>query len=387
VALTRNNGPFGATAGHPLEVEPRRFGACNLRKPQIILALLAFSLPIPGAAHAAGGQSDAPSDAPQQLIEMVNGAAGDRAVGAVLSLPQYVSELDRWTHAIEKAPEDTEGLKALRKTVPPEWNVNVDGSPVRVPANWMTRALYDIETNGEHRTARIQEIQAHLATLRQSAVSLALAPPPQAAAEDARKKLNAILSRKEFTGAKGPSAIDRLIDRVERWIYRMLSKIFHKVHISGHATDYFAWGAIVFAFVVLAWWTVRYLRDRSRQQTLDLRGTSRPPAGSREWAREAVAAGQRGAYREAIHCAYWAGIARLEESGALPPDRARTPRESLRLLDSKLTQREPLANLTQRFEWIWYGDHAATAADWDDVVSQLERIGCLLRSTHAIAAS
>jgi hypothetical protein len=43
--------------------------------------------------------------------------------------------------------------------------------------------------------------------------------------------------------------------------------------------------------------------------------------------------------------------------------------------------------LTQRFEWIWYGDHAATAADWDDVVSQLERIGCLLRSTHAIAAS
>jgi hypothetical protein len=349
--------------------------------------LLASSLPVPGAAHAAGGQSGAPSDAPQQLIEMVNGAAGDQVVGAALSLPQYVSELDRWTHAIENAPEDTEGLKALRKTVPPEWNVNVDGSAIRVPANWMTRALYDIESNGDHRSARIQEIQAHLATLRQSAASLALAPPPQAAADDARKKLSAILSRKEFAGARGPSAIDRLIDKVERWIYRMLSKIFRKVHISGHATDYFAWGAIVLAFVVLAWWTVRYLRERSRQQTLDLRGASRPPAGSREWAREAVAAAQRGAYREAIHSAYWAGIARLEESGALPTDRARTPRESLRLLETHLTQREPLANLTQRLEWTWYGDHAATAEDWDDVVSQLERIGCLLRSTHAIAAS
>jgi hypothetical protein len=335
------------------------------------------------AARASGAQSGAPP----QVIEMANGSAADQTVGPVLSVPQYVSEIDRWTHAIENAPEDTEGLKALRKTVPPEWNVNVEGSPVRVPANWLTRALYDMQVNADHRPARIQEVEAHLATLRQSAASLARAAPPPGAADDARKKLNAILSRKEFAGAQGPSAIDRLIAGVKRWIDMMLSKIFHKIHISGHASDYFAWTAIVLAFLVLAWWTVRYLRERSRQQTLDLRGASKPPAGSREWAREAVAAAQRGAYRDAIHCAYWAGIARLEESGALPPDRARTPRESLRLLDSKLTQRQPLANLTQRFEWTWYGDHAASAADWDDVVLQLERIGCLLRSTHAIAAS
>ncbi|MGA8101657.1 MAG: DUF4129 domain-containing protein [Candidatus Acidiferrales bacterium] len=336
--------------------------------------------------HAASA-SGAPSGAPPPVIEMANGLAADQAGGPVLSLPQYVSELDRWTHAIENAPEDAAALKALRKTVPPEWNVNVDGSPVRVPANWLTRALYDIEANGDHRNARIKEIQAHLATLRESAASLTLAPPGPAAADDARKKLNAILSRKEFAGAQGPSPIDRLIDKVKRWLDRMLSKIFRKVHISGHATDYFAWAAIVVAFLALSWWTVRYLRERSRQQTLDLRGAAKPPAGSREWAREAVAAAQRGGYRDAIHCAYWAGIARLEESGALPPDRARTPRESLRVLDAKLTQREPLANLTQRLEWTWYGDHAATAADWDEVVSQLERIGGLLRSTHAIAAS
>ncbi len=336
--------------------------------------------------HAASA-SGARSSAPPRASEKPARPTADQATGPPLSLPQYVSELDRWTHAIENAPEDTEALKALRKTVPAEWNVDVDGSPVQVSANWLSRALYDMETNGDHRTARLKQIQAHLATLRQSAASLTLAPPAPASAEDARKKLTAILSRKEFGGAQGPSAIDRLIDRVERWLERILNKIFHKVHISGHASDYFAWGAIVLAFLALSWWTVRYLRERSRQQTLDLRGASRPPAGSREWAREAAAAAQRGAYRDAIHCAYWAGIARLEESGALPPDRARTPRESLRVVDLKLTQREPLANLTQRFEWTWYGDHAATAADWDEVVSQLERIGCLLRSTHAIAAS
>jgi len=340
---------------------------------------------LPHAASVSGARSGAAS----QGIEKTAGSAAADTAGPALSVPQYVSELDRWTRAIQNAPQDAASLQALRKTVPPEWNVDVDGSSsiARVPTNWLVRALYDMQYHADHRPVRIQEAEAHLATLRQCAASLTLAPAPPGSADNARKNLKAILSRKEFAGAQGPSPIGHLIAKVEKWLDRMLSKIFRKVHIAGHATDYFAWAAIVLAFFVLAWWTVRYLRERSRQQTLDLRGASQPPPGSREWAREAITAAQRGAYRDAIHCAYWAGIARLEESGALPPDRARTPRESLRLLDSKLTQREPLAHLTQRFEWTWYGDHAATAADWDDVVSQLERIGCLLRSTHAIAAS
>jgi hypothetical protein len=328
---------------------------------------LVCSLAISPAVRAAGAPSDAPAPP--------------------LTLPQYVSELDRWTHAVQNAPEDSEALKALRKTVPPEWNVAVDGAPVRVSTSWLTRALYDMQINAAHRPARIEETQAHLATLRHEAASLALAPRPRASADEAHKKLDAILSRKEFAGAQGPSTLDRWIAKVEKWIDHVLNKIFGKVHISGHPGNYFAWTAIIVAFLALAWWTVRYLSERARQQNLDLRGASRPPAGSRQWAREAVAAAQQGAYRDAIHCAYWAGIARLEELGTLPPDRARTPRESLRLLDAKLAQREPLANLTQRFEWIWYGDHAATAADWNEAVSQLERIGCLLHSTHAIAAS
>ncbi|MGA8231383.1 MAG: hypothetical protein WB795_07865, partial [Candidatus Acidiferrales bacterium] len=65
--------------------------------------------------HAASA-SGAPSGAPPPVIEMANGLAADQAGGPVLSLPQYVSELDRWTHAIENAPEDAAALKALRKT-------------------------------------------------------------------------------------------------------------------------------------------------------------------------------------------------------------------------------------------------------------------------------
>jgi hypothetical protein len=37
----------------------------------------------------------------------------------------------------------------------------------------------------------------------------------------------------------------------------------------------------------------------------------------------------------------------------------------------------PLAQLTRRFELVWYGYRDATAADWDDAAQQLEILGCL----------
>jgi hypothetical protein len=88
----------------------------------------------------------------------------------------------------------------------------------------------------------------------------------------------------------------------------------------------------------------------------------------------------------AIHCAYWAGIARLQDVGALAPDRAKTPREYLRALSkSKLVLPEPLATrqqalslLTLRLEKIWYGYHMATEADFRDSLNQLETLGCRL---------
>ena len=63
------------------------------------------------AASASGAQSGAPP----QVIEMANGLAADHAVGPVLSLPQYVSELDRWNHVIEKAPEEPAPRRGVRR--------------------------------------------------------------------------------------------------------------------------------------------------------------------------------------------------------------------------------------------------------------------------------
>jgi hypothetical protein len=103
--------------------------------------------------------------------------------------------------------------------------------------------------------------------------------------------------------------------------------------------------------------------------------------------REARAAAERGDYRAAIHAAYWAAVARLEETKSLPEDRSRTPRESLRLIRRENPAYAPLSQLTRRFELVWYGYRAATAADWTDAMQQLEALGCQRSSTPVISAS
>ena len=100
-------------------------------------------------------------------------------------------------------------------------------------------------------------------------------------------------------------------------------------------------------------------------------------------AREAAAQSN---FREAVHSAYWAGITRLEDSGALPKDRSKTPREYLRLIANpaphELAQRpvyrEPMTELTKRLERTWYANRGAGPDDFKETLRQLEAMGCPL---------
>lgn len=303
-----------------------------------------------------------------------------------MGLAEYRAELERMSRGLENAQKNPAEIDALRRSLPPRWSVESGDAKFEVPTSWLDLALHNMQTNPHASALQAREAAQHLATLQQEAEAFAAAARAPSL-EPARAQLEKILSRREFATMSGPSAFDRLLQRISRWIERLLSKILGHVRLSLQMGNIFAWSAIVLAFVLLAIWVMRYLQRRSQQDALNLRGAAPLPTGSRNWVKAALAAAQRGEYREAIHCAYWAGVARIEELGALPEDRSRTPRESLRLLKPDNTHRAPLTRLTQRFELVWYGNRPATAADWGDAASQLERIGCLLRSTPATVGS
>jgi hypothetical protein len=94
------------------------------------------------------------------------------------------------------------------------------------------------------------------------------------------------------------------------------------------------------------------------------------------WLEQARRAGAQNNWREAIHLAYWAGISFLELNGAWRPDRARTPREYLRMLSNASEHRETLGSITRMFELAWYAKQQADATSFSQMMQALERLGC-----------
>jgi hypothetical protein len=312
-------------------------------------------------------------------------AAADSALPTQdLSLPQYIARLRGASETLEGRNPDS--IHAFRDNLPSQWMVHSGGELLPVDTDWLAKALSSEERNPSGNTPELQRAREHLAALREAADELA-SPAASPDLARSRKQVERILSDPDFQSSREATSLDKLKKRVSTWISQQLGKIFGRIGISAAAGDTIAWIVIALAAIPLAFWAMRALIAAATRSEMDLRGAA--PAGHdwRHWAEEARAAAERGDYRAAIHASYWAAVARLEESSLLPADRSRTPRESLRLVDGASEVHAPLLNLTRRLEWTWYGYRAATPADWDDAMQQLEKLGCLRSSMPATAGS
>jgi hypothetical protein len=202
----------------------------------------------------------------------------------------------------------------------------------------------------------------------------------------ASSKLNAILARPEFAHAARESWWNKFRARVIKIISDALDRLLSRVGGQKSLGVALLWIAISAAAVFMAYWIFQMWFRAARVQELALQAAAVPLRTWQEWVLAARESAARGDFRMAVHCAYWAGIARLQDTGALAPDRTKTPREYLRALaKSKLVMPETLAGrqhalslLTARLEKIWYGFHPATEADFRDSLAQLETLGCHL---------
>ncbi|MFY9690205.1 MAG: DUF4129 domain-containing protein [Candidatus Acidiferrales bacterium] len=303
-----------------------------------------------------------------------------------LTLQQYTAELDRCSEVLNNRQSDPAAYRNLRATLPVEWTVADGGQTYIVSTSWLTSALAALRTDTPANNPLLKETRQKLAALRTAAENLE-EPSPSSDLQQSRARLDHILSAKEFQSGRGPSWLDLLKARVYDWIGRQLERLFGRLRHGRAIGNAIAWGLILLAALLLAFWAVRASLRAGRQTEMDLDPGARPEGGWRDWLRNGRAAAERGDYRAAIHGAYWAGVMRLEEVHCLPQDRARTPREALRLIRRDSVDYAPLAQLTRRFELVWYGYRAATETDWSDAMEQLEKLGCLPSSMPAIAAS
>jgi hypothetical protein len=297
------------------------------------------------------------------------------SANAVYDAASFAAELHRLAGTLQSKPSKEE-MAALRDSLPQRWTVSTPERTYSISSEPFRNQLTALSSE------KALEWVEHLA-----AEVEASSAPATASTTQARSELNGILARQEFRGVRPPGAWELFRQRMAAWLERMLMKLFGG--IGRHPIG----GRIVFWLIMIggvgcvALWLIRFLGSGDRMDSLASSGSVVASRTWQEWIRMAREAANRGDFREAVHSAYWAGIVRLEDSGVVPRDRTKTPREYLRLvaepspgeLAPRPTHREPLAALTSRLERIWYANCGAGPEDFHDSLRQLEALGCQLK--------
>jgi Domain of unknown function (DUF4129) len=309
-----------------------------------------------------------------------------------VALAQYENELDRLANAFSDLPAHPSGVDALRQSLASGWIVQAGQQKYEVSAGWIAEALNVNAKKPSDLKEIWTETAARLKVLRADAESMKDAPAGDNRA-DARTRIQKILQRREFNQAKGgDSWWSQMWDQVQRWIGWLLDHTLGRLLGSGTAKTVALYILVGAVFLFAAVWIVRGMRTLARSDGLTVQAAF--PAGKhwRDWTREATAAASRGDYRAALHAVY-----RLAEVGAWKLDRARTPREYLRLIGEKaeteLAAQNPVGrelamkDLTHGMEAAWYGFLPATQQDYDKAVAHLETLGCQFHSTAQTAKS
>lgn len=296
------------------------------------------------------------------------------SLASATQLPCATSEQYRALLAqIEQRSEEPDvSLAELADSVPAQCDFADGGQNFHLSNFEMQRQLREIGAKPAERAARLSALQQELRQ-RLSGID-AYARPVDPTAQP---KLQAILQQREFRQVGGQDVSALLQEWVYTFLKKLLSRIFKNPAEVELGSRIVGWTLCILVAGVILWkiycWAMRERPPEAVREVIPFAPSAKL---WREWLRQARAAVERGELREAVHAAYWAAISHLESSGAWRPDRARTPREYLRLMKPSDPARLLLADITRDFEVVWYGNRPPALPEWESFLAKVERIGC-----------
>lgn len=295
-----------------------------------------------------------------------------RQRGAVLTADEYVAALDATRDRVASlTPDRRADVDDIVAALPPVWVVNAASHTYRVSTSDLLVELNRWRAHPD--TALLTDVVRALEARRRDAVVLASGPRDLARE---RAGLGQILARKEFHGVHGPTWLEELRAGALAALGRWLGGIVRSSAIPT-ITRLAVYGLAAFAIVAVGIALFRVLQPAAAAPLQSIHPDVAPASRSwRQWRDDADAAAASGQWRDAVHFAYWSGIAFLETEGAWRPDATRTPREYVRILPDSAASRAPLTTLTRLLEHVWYGTQPANAADFERAQVSLEELGC-----------
>ena len=287
-----------------------------------------------------------------------------------LSFPEYLAELDRISALANQSSENQGAADEAISHLRGGWRVVAGKQELKINTGELIDQFEKLKKNSD--SGIRTELLKRLGDLKSEALAFQQEPADSTAA---RATLNQILARSEFHQVHGPTWLERLKFRILDWIFRLLSRFFGSSSAPA-AGRILVWTLVSVAVVTLAFFVYRTIRQSARQESVVPQIMPVSAKQWRVWMSEAQAAAANGLWREAVHLAYWAGISFLEERSAWRPDKARTPREYLRLLPAASEHRPALSALTRQLEVTWYGNDPAGPGTFAETVTLLENLGC-----------
>jgi hypothetical protein len=294
----------------------------------------------------------------------------DSGRGGDLTVAEYRAKLDRLLDSAQQLDSSGRAVPQVLRDLPPSWRVRTEEQDFTISAEGLRQDVHGFEQKGDYSAAIA--VQSRIQALRHDLDGF---EKPPRDVSSSREHLAALLARPEFRDVHGPTFLDRFAQKLMAVILRLLGLLFRSSAIPT-ISKFLVYTLIGLAVLVLAWLTYRQIKSAGERENVvptDL------PVSAKDWAlwlADAQAAAKQRNWREAIHLAYWAGISFLELQGTWRPDRARTPREYLRLLSNSSEHRETLAALTQIFELAWYAKREADKGAFAQALQALERLGC-----------
>jgi Domain of unknown function (DUF4129) len=294
----------------------------------------------------------------------------------------FTAELRQLEALLESKSISTEQLAAVRSSIPDSWEIDSTERHYSISSRQLVSMLRIAQNNSGLRAQQLVAARAWLSNLSQQVEQYSDSQAQVGASS--REKAKAILARRQFAGVGSSDPRGMLQRKINEWLQRFFAWLFGGIGRHPIATETFFWLIVAGIVAWLSMMLFRFWMSGAKLESIEKISTVAFHRPWQEWIRAAREAAARGDFREAVHSTYWAGISRLETLGALEPDPARTPRESLRVLDdlgaegvhATTQQRESLAALTVCLERVWYGRRAAGANDFQDCLRQAEELGC-----------
>ena len=193
--------------------------------------------------------------------------------------------------------------------------------------------------------------------------------------DHARKGADAILARPEFQTVTEQSFLERDIEAIGAWLDRMFNGVSRFGKRSPWVAPLLEWGAVALAAVGVLVWASRTMQRQRLAILFETKASVEVwRKESDNWAELARLEAEKQAWREAVHCLYWATIVMMEGRKLWRQNRARTPREYLLLLEPGSAMQQSLQRLTQIFERIWYGLRPAAESDYNRALALFEEL-------------